>query len=96
MISIGLRDVYNQLQDVSRLSGNLAAKLDTAVSAQTFNNQSNQNAIADLHRDIRDHEMRIRALELRPIVSPRAMWTGATVIISALGLFMVIIQIVLR
>lgn len=96
MITIGLRDVYAQLQNVSQLTNSLGGKIDAAVAAQTFNAQSSQAAFTNIHAELTDHEHRIRNLEARTSVSPKSMWTGAAVIISAIGLFMVIIQLVMK
>lgn len=85
MITIGLRDLYDQLQIVSSGYTSLSAKLDTALIAQTMNQQSFAQQLADIRHDQTDHEARIRAQESRVYITPKAMWTAIGVITGVMG-----------
>jgi hypothetical protein len=87
MITIGLRDLYDQLQRVSAQQVALTSKMDTMIIAQS-------SQMTGAIEDIKDHEHRLRAQEAKQTVSPRAMWSGAAVLLAAVGLVMTLIQLV--
>lgn len=89
---IGLRDLYDQMQTVSNGYMSLSAKLDTALISQTMSQQSFAQQLADLRHTQNDHEMRLRQVEARAYISPRAMWTGVAVIVSSLGTIFAVLQ----
>ena len=95
MITIGLRDLYDQLQMTNQLTANLSAKLDTALIAQTMSQQSVAQQLADVRHDMADHEARLRVQEAQRFVTPRAMWAGVGVIIGALGTVFTIVTALL-
>lgn len=89
MITIGLRDVYAQLQVVSTNQTALGAKIDTVVA-------SHGQQLLSIQEDVKDHEHRLRVLETRPVVAPRAVWTAAALIVSVLGLLLVLVQALVK
>lgn len=89
MITIGLRDVYAQLQVVSTNQTALGAKIDTVVA-------SHGQQLLSIQEDVKDHEHRLRLLEARPVVAPRAVWVAATLIVSVLGLLLVLVQTLVK
>ncbi len=91
-LTIGLRDVYDQIQVISAGYTALSAKLDTALISQTMAQQTIAQQLADIRHDINDHEMRMRSQEAKPVISPRAMWTAVGVLIAGLGLVLGIAQ----
>lgn len=95
MITIGLRDIYDQQQNSNNLITALSAKLDSALISQTMAQQSIAQQFADLRHDLADHEARLRTQEAQRFVSPRAMWTGVGVIIGALGTIFTIVTALL-
>ena len=92
-ITIGLRDVYDQMQVITSGYTTLSAKLDTALIAQTLGQQSIAQQLADIRHDLNDHEMRLRTNEARPYVSPKSVWSGVAVLIAAMGLVVAVIEI---
>lgn len=94
MITIGLRDLYVQQQEMSREVIRLSTKIDGAVTSQTFAVTSTQQTLSAHAAEIGDHEIRLRAMEARPVVTPRAVWAAAALIISVLGLFITVLQLV--
>lgn len=93
-IEIGLRDVYESVQDLTKAYTGLSAKIDTALISQTMAQQSTAQQLADMRHDLTDHEGRIRVLEQRIYVTPRSMWTAIGVIIAGLGVIVGIITII--
>lgn len=89
MITIGLRDVYAQLQVVSTNQTALGAKIDTVVA-------SHGQQLLSIQEDVKDHEHRLRLIEARPVVAPRTVWTAAALVLSALGLILVLVQTVVK
>lgn len=89
MITIGLRDVYGQLQVVATNQTALGAKIDTIVA-------SHGQQLLSIQEDVKDHEHRLRLIEARPVVTPRAVWTAAALVVSSLGLILVLIQTLVK
>lgn len=94
-ISIGLRDLYDQLQELTRAYTSLSAKIDTALISQTMAQQSIAQQLADLRHDLTDHEARIRAQEAKVYITPRAMWGGIGVIATVLGVLFTVFTMIL-
>ena len=89
MIAIGLREVYGQLQTVASNQTALSAKIDTVVA-------SHGQQLLAMAEDVKDHEHRLRLLEARPTVAPKAVWTAAALIVSSLGLILILIQTLVK
>ena len=95
-ISIGLRDLYDQIQVVASGYTSLSAKLDTALISKTMAQQTIAQQLADVRRDLSDHEMRLRAQEQRQFVTPKAMWTATGVLIAGIGLVFGVVQTIIQ
>ncbi len=95
-VTIGLRDLYDMIQTVSTGYTALSAKLDTALIQQTLQTQNLAGQVADIRHDVNDHEMRMRAQEARPYITPRSVWTGVGVIATVIGVAFTILQVVLH
>lgn len=94
VVEIGLRDIYEEVRRSAIATGELNGKLDAMAGVYALRFSSVDRELAMTSRDIGDHETRIRAIELRPVVTPRAMWaaigslTGlVSVAIGAIALF---------
>lgn len=75
------------------------AKLDVALAQHGAKLDEHSRRIADVEQiqrraeerptanpvDVADHEARLRVVEQRPAVSPRAMWAGAATIAGIVG-----------
>jgi hypothetical protein len=95
-VTIGLRDLYDMIQTVSTGYTALSAKLDTALIQQTLQAQNIISQMSDMRHDINDHEMRMRAQESRPYITPRGVWTGVGVIATVISVVFTILQVVLH
>lgn len=51
-------------------------------------------ANADHSRRLDDHEKRMRAIELRPVITPTAVWTALGVLLTAVAVGVAIIAVV--
>jgi hypothetical protein len=104
---VSLHDIYSQMQQMSDRQALFLGKLDTL--ALTWNAQVEAlnrdiavvradalNFRADYVKARDDHEHRIRAIEVRPTVTPRAMWSAMTALIAAVGVATAIISLVTR
>jgi ElaB/YqjD/DUF883 family membrane-anchored ribosome-binding protein len=96
LITIGLRDLYDQIQELSKNYAALASKIDTGIVSQTLAVQSIAQQIADLRHDFTDHEARLRVQEAKVYITPRAMWTGIGVITGVMGTLLVVLQVILN
>lgn len=76
VVEIGLRDVYEEVRKVASGYGELAGKLDTAMSMHAIRFDAVGRELGDINRELTDHELRVRAIEQRPVVTPKAMWTA--------------------
>jgi hypothetical protein len=94
-ITIGLRELYNQLQETSRNMVSLSAKIDSTLISQTMAQQSIAAQLADLRHDFADHETRIRMQESKTYITPRGMWTGIGVVSGVMGTLFTILQVIL-
>lgn len=93
-ISIGLRDVYDSVQDLAKSYTALSAKIDTALISQTMSQQSIAQTLADMRHDLNDHEARLRVQEGRAFITPKSMWTAIAVLIAALSAIIGIIAVI--
>jgi len=95
-VEIGLRDVYDEVQKVARGYGELAGKLDTAVSMYALRFDAVNRELAETGKEISDHELRLRAVEQRPVVTPRAMWAAIGVLTGIVSVALAIISQVVK
>lgn len=95
-VSIGLRDLYDQLYEMSRGYAALAAKLDTALITQRMIQESLAQQLETIKGDQRDHEMRLRGLEKRQFISPKMVWTALGVIGGFVSIIVAIIAIIVK
>lgn len=91
IVEIDLRDVYNEVRRIAEGYGELSGKLDTAMSMQAMRFDAVGRELASNTQQHTDYELRLRSLEQRPVVTPKAMWTA---IGSLTGLVSVAIAIV--
>lgn len=80
VIEIGLRDVYDEVRRVVEGHGELAAKLDTVASLHSLRFDTVNRELAAQGNALSEHEKRLRAVEIRPVVTPTAMWVALGVL----------------
>lgn len=95
-MEIGLRDVYDELRKVSAGYGELAGKLDTAMSMHAIRFDALGRELADLRREIIDHEHRLRAIEQKPVVTPRAMWAALGTLTGLVSVAIAIVALFIK
>jgi len=88
--------LYDQIQVMSAGNVALSAKLDTALITHTLAMQSIAQQLADFRADVNDHEMRLRVVESRPYISPKAMWAALGAVNAFLVTALIIIQLVVK
>lgn len=96
MVEIGLRDVYDEMRKVSAGYGELAGKLDTAMSMHAIRFDAVGRDLANMGREIGDHENRLRAIELRPVVTPKSMWTAIGVLTGLVSAALAVIALFVK
>ena len=95
-VEIGLRDVYVEVQKVARGYGELAGKLDTAVSMYALRFDAVNRELTEIGKESSDHEMRLRAVEQRPVVTPRSMWTAIGVLTGLVSAGLAIVALIVK
>lgn len=74
----------------------LRGRLESFIQVATIREETQRSELQRLREDMiqreRDHEERIRGLEQRRYVEPRAVWTAVGVAVAALGVFTAIIN----
>lgn len=73
-VTIGLREIYDQVVHVAAQLTHLAQLVATIESRQH-----------DANTEADDLEERVRHLEQKPVVTPAAMWTALGVLVGAAG-----------
>jgi hypothetical protein len=96
VVEIGLRDVYDELRKVSAGYGELAGKLDTAMSLHGMRFDAVGRELASMGREITDHEVRIRVVEQRAVVTPRAMWTAIGTLTGLVSVALAIVALFVK
>jgi len=81
-LQIGFRDLYEELRRVSTGYERLDAKFDTAMGNHTLRIEGIAKAVTDQRTDHDKLEERVRDIEIRPVITPKAMW-GAIGVLSA-------------
>jgi len=79
-VTIGLREIYDQVVHIAAQITHLAQLVATLESRQH-----------DTATDTADVERRVRELEKRPVVTPTAMWTAIGVLTTVVGVVVTII-----
>ena len=90
-ITIGLRELYVQIQELNRAVAQLTAEMKMFTQQATMTQSSVATQLADIRQDHVDHETRIRLIEGRQVVTPRSMWTAVGVITPIVSLIVTII-----
>lgn len=71
-----LAPVPADLGDVRVWFARLEAKLDVALATHGARLEQHGRDISQLCHDVEGHDSRLRELETRPVVSPKAVWTA--------------------
>lgn len=90
-ITIGLRELYVQIQELNRVVAQLTAELKMFTQQAAMMQQSTATQLADIRQDHVDHETRIRLIEGRQVVTPRSMWTAVGVLMPIISLIVTIV-----
>lgn len=87
---------YDQLYfTIADLQGRLASFISVATIREETQRTELQRLREDMIQRERDHEERLRLLEQRRYVEPKAVWTAIGVSVAALGVFTAIINAIL-
>lgn len=99
-VVVSLYDIYQLMLMLQNKQSEMDGKMGAFVASSTSSNEifsRELKRINDEHRDDQlDHEKRIRDLEKRPVISPKAIWAAIGVLIPATGLIVAIISLVTR
>lgn len=95
-IKIGMQEVYVQLQRVAEGNQRLDAKIDQALSNQTIRMEALVAKNYDLEKDLSVLTERVRILELRPVVTPKAIWAGVGTILTGISIIIAIVALVVK
>lgn len=95
-MEIGLRDVYDEMRKVASGYGELAGKFDTAMSMYTMRFDAVNQALAATGNELTDHELRLRAVEQRPVVTPRAMWAALGVLTGFVSVALAVVALFVK
>lgn len=94
--TLGLRDLYAEIQRALDAVHSLSTKLDTALIAQTMAQQATAQQLTNLRHELNDHESRLREQERRQVVTPKSMWTAIGVLTSVSGVLFGILQLLIK
>lgn len=83
-VTIGLREIYDKVADVAGQITHLAAVFAAL--------QTTQQTTAT---DTSELEVRVRFLEMRAVVTPRAMWTAIGVLAGVVSAVVAVISVLL-
>jgi len=100
---IGLGDVYGEVTRLrsgyDRLDGkidmimsNMTLRLEQVVQAQATERTEREKLAARQDR----LDDRLDEIDRRPVVTPRAMWTGLAVIFTAMGTLIALLNVITR
>ncbi len=95
-VVIGLNDLYTALQELNRNYTRLDTKVDVALGNYQNRFESFVAALLERRQVSDDHERRIRALEVRPVVTPRAVWGAMGVLTAVAALMTTIIMLIIQ
>jgi hypothetical protein len=88
---------YDQLLfTISELKGRLSRFIEVATIREETQRVEIQRLREEMIQRERDHEERIRLLEQRRYVEPKAVWTAIGLSVTALGVFTAIINVLLN
>lgn len=88
---------YDQLYfTIADLRGRLTSFIDVAVIREETQRVEIQRLREEMIQRERDHEERIRLLEQRRYVEPKAVWTAIGASVAALGVFTAIINVLIN
>lgn len=84
------------MQTLVRGQERIDAKVEAAFSSQQTRIEGLGRDISENRAVLDDHEKRLRAMETRPVVTPKAVWVAVGVIITMLGVFVSIIAVIIQ
>lgn len=94
-LEIGLREIYDELRRLATGYERVDAKLESAMGNQSVRLEALGRDIADNRGTLTEHEKRIRDLETRPVITPRAVWTAVTALITSMGVIVALLSLIL-
>lgn len=88
---------YDQLYfTIADLRGRLTSFIEIATIREETQRAELQRLREDMIQRERDHEDRIRLLEQRRYVEPKAVWTAIALGVTAIGVFTAIINVLIN
>jgi hypothetical protein len=94
-VIIGITDVYNEMRTLSANMSTLMGKFDTTAAINRVEIGNMQDGLVAAEKRDADYELRLRVIEQRPVITPRAMWAGIGVLIAAFGVLMTIMSVII-
>ena len=73
----------------------LDAKLDATLGQHGVRIEAISRDLTILRTELDEHEHRIRQVEQRPVVTPRAVWTAIGVIVAIVGVEISIVTVIM-
>jgi hypothetical protein len=86
-IEIGLPEVYNQVTNLGTQMAQIDGKLSLALQIQTLRLDTQGSELVD-------HESRLRMLEQRPYVSPNSVRWAVATLLTAIGVAVAIVSLI--
>lgn len=81
---------------IANLSGRLTSFIEVATLREETQRAETQRLREEMIQRERDHEERIRRLEQRRYVEPKAVWVAMGLSVTALGVFTAIINVLIN
>lgn len=99
-VVVGLPDIYQLMLTLQMKQAEMDGKIMAFVASSTSSNEifnRELRRVNDEHQaDHLDHENRLRTLERRPVVSPKAVYAVIGIIIPLTGVIVAIISLMTR
>lgn len=99
-VLVGLDDMYALMLAIqnkqSEMNGQIGAFMAATNTANEIMSRELNRVDAEHKDDHRDHETRLRIIELRPTVSPKAVWAAIGVLIPLTGVVVAIVSLATR
>lgn len=88
---------YDQLYfTIADLRGRVSSFIEVSTIREETQRLETQRLREEMIQRERDHEERIRLLEQRRYVEPKAVWTAVALSVTALGVFTAIINVLIN
>lgn len=88
---IGPREIYDAAQRAGVGIERLDAKLDVTIATQAANTEQLRQNYITLRADHEKAAERLRIIEMRPVITPKSMWTALGVIAAFITIILTII-----